>query len=204
MNYVIRNNKGVYIKIDAGGRPVSCNFKDRTLMDKNKARNVINSLPKSLKKLKFFMEAIPDIPPKVIETPQTYKPSENITRWVEQFGTCGDIFNSAVKRSNELIGILYDLDKGLLNILHSIEIEKPKDLYTGWQLYKAIRENRTQRRETKDEIQIIQNVLTNINPECVQRERIQKAVDGLFHRKYTYRIIEGSEDDENETEIHNN
>mgnify|MGYP000125695366 CR=1 FL=1 len=93
---------------------------------------------------------------------------------MEQFGTCGDIFNSAVKRSNELIGILYNLDKGLLNILHSIEIEKPKDLYTGWQLYKAIRENRTQRRETKDEIQIIQNVLTNINPECVQRERIQK------------------------------
>ncbi len=204
MDYVIRNNRGVYIKIDSGGRPVSCNFKDRTLMDRNKARNILNSLPKSLKKMKFFMEAIPEIPPRVIETPQTYKPSENITRWVEQFGTCGDIFNSAVKRSNELIGILYDLDKGLLNILHSIEIEKPKDLYTGWQLYKAIRENRTQRRETKDEIQIIQNVLTNINPECVQRERIQKAVDGLFHRKYTYRIIEGSEDDENETEIHNN
>lgn len=204
MNYAIRNNKGVYIKIDAGGRPVSCNFKDRTLMDRNKARNILNSLPKSLKKMKFFMEAIPEIPPRVIETPQTYKPSENITRWVEQFGTCGDIFNSAVKRSNELIGILYNLDKGLLNILHSIEIEKPKDLYTGWQLYKAIRENRTQRRETKDEIQIIQNVLTNINPECVQRERIQKAVDGLFHRKYTYRIIEGNEDDESETEIHNN
>lgn len=204
MDYVIRNNRGVYIKIDSGGRPVSCNFKDRTLMDRNKARNILNSLPKSLKKMKFFMEAIPEIPPRVIETSQTYKPSENITRWVEQFGTCGDIFNSAVKRSNELIGILYDLDKGLLNILHSIEIEKPKDLYTGWQLYKAIRENRTQRRETKDEIQIIQNVLTNINPECVQRERIQKAVDGLFHRKYTYRIIEGSEDDENETEIHNN
>lgn len=204
MNYVIRNNKGVYIKIDAGGRLVSCNFKDRTLMDRNKARNILNSLPKSLKKMKFFMEAIPEIPPRVIETPQTYKPSENITRWVEQFGTCGDIFNSAVKRSNELIGILYNLDKGLLNILHSIEIEKPKDLYTGWQLYKAIRENRTQRRETKDEIQIIRNVLTNINPECVQRERIQKAVDGLFHRKYTYRIIEGNEDDESETEIHNN
>ena len=119
MDYVIRNNRGVYIKIDSGGRPVSCNFKDRTLMDRNKARNVLNSLPKHMKKMKFFMEAIPEIPPRVIETPQTYKPSENITRWVEQFGTCGDIFNSAVKRSNELIGILYDLDKGLLNILLS-------------------------------------------------------------------------------------
>lgn len=204
MDYVIRNNRGVYIKIDSGGRPVSCNFKDRTLMDRNKARNVLNSLPKSLKKMNFIMEAIPEIPPRVIETPQTYKPSENITRWVDRFGTCGDIFNSAMKRSNELIGILYDLDKGLFNILHQIEIEPSKDLYTGWKLYKAIRKNRTERREAKDEIQIIQNVLTKINPECVQRERIQKAVDGLFHRKYTYRIIEGSEDDENETEIHNN
>ena len=68
MDYVIRNNRGVYIKIDAGGRPVSCNFKDRTLMDRNKARNILNSLPKSLKKMKFFMEAIPEIPPRVIET----------------------------------------------------------------------------------------------------------------------------------------
>lgn len=38
MDYVIRNNRGVYIKIDSGGRPVSCNFKDRTLMDRNKSK----------------------------------------------------------------------------------------------------------------------------------------------------------------------
>lgn len=204
MNYVIRNNKGVYIKIDAGGRPVSCNFKDRTLMDKNKARNVINSLPKSLKKLKFFMEAIPDIPPKVIKNDEPKELSENITRWVDKFGACGDVFNAAIERSNELISQLYDLDRTLLNILHTAEIEKSKDLYTGWLVYKAIRENRLIRRETKDEILIIQTILTNIKPECFQRERIQKAVDGLFHRKYTYRIIEGNEDDESETEIHNN
>ena len=194
VDYVIKNNRGVYIKL-INGRPVTCNKNDKALFERSKARNILNSLPKNLKKMHFIMEAIPDIPPKVIEN-NNYKVSENVTRWVERFGSCGDILNAARERSNELIGNLYDIDKALMNILHDVEIESSKDLYRGWIVYKAIRENRKKRREIKDEIEIIQDVLKNINPDYVQKERIQKAVDGLFHRKYTYRIIEGSEEKE--------
>lgn len=32
--------------------------------------------------------------------------------------------------------------------------------------------------------------MQNINPSCLERERIQKAIDGLFGRKYAFRIME--------------
>lgn len=55
----------------------------------------------------------------------------------------------------------------MLDILHSIEFEPPKDLYGGWQIYKAIWENRKRRRDIKDETLIINNVLEEIKPECL-------------------------------------
>ena len=84
-----------------------------------------------------------------------------------------------------------------MDILHSIELESPKDLYGGWQIYKAIRENRKRRRNIKDETMIINDVLEEINPNCLDRERIKRAIDGLIGRKYTFRVIEVEEQTEN-------
>jgi len=81
----------------------------------------------------------------------------------------------------------------LLDILHIIELESPKDLYGGWQIYKAIRENRKRRRNIKDETLIINDVLEEVKPDCLDRERIKRAIDGLFTRKYTFRIVEEEE-----------
>lgn len=83
--------------------------------------------------------------------------------------------------------------KKLLDILHIIEIEKPKDLYKGWKLYREIRVNRKERRFIKDELLIVENVLKEINPSCLQRERVQRAIDGLFNREYTFRIVDNDE-----------
>ena len=83
----------------------------------------------------------------------------------------------------------------MIDILHIIEIEKSKDLYGGWKEYKDIRTNREKRRSIKDELFIVENVLKKIDSSHLQRERIQKAVDGLFNRKYNFRIIEEDKDD---------
>ena len=50
------------------------------------------------------------------------------------------------------------------------------------------------RRNIKDELMIVENVLVEINPDCLQRERVQKAVDGLLGRKYTFRVVEEGEE----------
>lgn len=201
MDYVIKNHKNVYIRLNENGRPVTCTEHGKTLFEHSKAKNILNSLPKPLRKLGFKVEPIPDIiqKKKVIEEKdnnrEEYVPSENITRWVEKFGKCGDILGEAEARERQLLKDLKDNDKELIDILHIIEIEKSKDMFGGWKLYKRIRNNRIDRRSMKDELLIVENVLEQIkNISCLHRERIQKAINGLFSRKYTFRIVEEEEE----------
>ena len=201
MDYCIKNNKNIYIKLDDIGRPVTCVKSVRGKFEYSKAQNILNNLPKSLRIMHFKVQAIPDIVPKEekkvikkkIENREEYVVSEDISRWVDKFGKCADVLQEAEKRQNELIEELHNRDKKLLDILHIIEIEKPKDLYKGWLLYKEIRSNQKERRLIKDELLVVGNVLQEINPSCLQRGRIQRAIDGLYTREYTFRIV----DDEN-------
>jgi len=172
------------------------------LFEQSKAKNIVGSLPKTLKRLNFKVEAVPDITQKkrVIEEKdakrEEYIPSENITRWIEKFGKCGDILGEAEEREKQLVSDLNENDKELIDILHIIEIEKSKDLFSGWQLYKRIKKNRMERRSMKDELLIVENVLEQIkNISCFHREKIKKIIDGLFTRKYTFRVVEEEEAD---------
>lgn len=195
MDYVIKNSRNVYIKLDENGRPITCIESMKGKFEYSKAMNILNNLPKAIKKFDFKVEGIPEIRVKEnIETKivnkDVYIPSENIVRWVDKFGVCADILTEAKQRQDELIQELHKVDKEFLDILHIIEIEKSKDMYSGWLEYKRIRENRGKRRNIKDELLIIENVLREINPSSLQRERVQKSIDGLLNREYTFRIIE--------------
>lgn len=53
MDYVIKNHKNVFIRLNENGKAVTCLEYDKTLFDYTKAKNVLNSLPKTLKKLIF-------------------------------------------------------------------------------------------------------------------------------------------------------
>lgn len=201
MDYVIKNHKGVYIKLNENGAAVTCPEHEKGIFEYSKAENILKSLKKSLKKLKFKVEPISEIPSKeskeVIQVIKetviqgnNYELSENVSRWVDKFGACYDTLNEAKQILGDLITDLENFDKEMMDILHSIELEPPKDLYNGWKIYKKIKENRKRRRISKDEILIITNVLERIDPSCLNREQVQKAIDGLFKRKYTFRIIE--------------
>ena len=203
MDYVINNNKGVYIKLNSSGSPITCSEKDKGLFEYSKAKNILDHIPKTMKKMHFKVEAIPDVKPKSDNkvkniSKEDYVPSDNITRWVERFGACDDILSEAKSREDELLEKLKNSDNELLDILHIIEIEKPKDLYNGWIIYKKIKQNRKERRDIKDELLIIENVLKKFSDvSCLHRDRVQKAIDGLFGRKYSFRIIDIPNDDEN-------
>lgn len=201
MDYVIKNHKNVYIRLNKNGKAVTCTEKEKGIFEHSKAKNILDCLPKTLKKLKFKVEAVPDIvygqkaiDKNVIKNDE-YVISENITRWIEKFGKCGDILTEAEDREKQLLKELDKKDQELIDLLHIIEIEKSKDLFNGWQLYKRIRENRINRRSIKDELLIVENVLKRIkNISFLHREKIQKAIDGLFNRKYKFRIIEEEEE----------
>lgn len=204
MDYVIKSRKGVYIKLNENGAPVTCSDHEKGIFEYSKAMNIVKSLKKSLKKLNFKVEPLPEMKPKinkevisifkrkVIES-SNYEVSENVTRWIDRFGSCYDVLEDAEQTLKNLVVELEVCDNELLDILHIIELEPPKDLYGGWQIYKAIRENRKRRRNIKDETLIINDVLEEVKPDCLDRERIKRAIDGLFTRKYTFRIVEEEE-----------
>lgn len=208
MDYVIKTRKGVYIKLNENGTPVTCSDHEKDVFEYSKAMNIVKSLKKSLKKLNFKVEPLPEITPqsnkelvniikrKVIESIH-YEISQNVTRWIDRFGSCYDALKDAEQVLKNLVVELEACDNELLDILHIIELDPPKDLYGGWQIYKAILKNRKRRRNIKDETVIINNVLEEIKPDCLDRERIKRAIDGLIGRKYTFRVIEMEDEKEN-------
>ena len=197
LDYVIRNKAGVFIKLNENGSPITCNESQKGLFEYSKANNICASLPKTMKKMNFKVEAMLDIPQKIEEqnviTTNTYEPSENVTRWINELGRCEDIISEASNRYEELNGELSDVDLKLQDILHTIELSDKCDMYKSWQIINEIRDLRKQRRNIKDEKLVLSGIksqgITYLN-----RQSVQKCVDGLSKRKYRIRIVEEDEE----------
>lgn len=205
MDYLIANpSKTVFIRLDDNGRPVTCSKNDLQRFEYSKANNLVNNLPKTMKRFHFKTFPIPEISEKKVECDQTtkpnvisntdYIPSENITRWIEKFSVCDDIISEARIRKEELKISLSNTDKELSNRLHIIELEKRKNACQGFNEYRQIRDILQKRREIKDELLIISNVLRN-DFAGFSKENVRKSVTGLSNRKFTLRIVEEEESD---------
>lgn len=200
MDYVIKNYKNVYIRLNNNGAPVTCAEHEKTLFEQSKAKNILGSLPKTLKRLNFKVEPIPDIIASNVNEPikkkkiqnANYMISENIQQWIEKFGICDDILKEAQKRKEELLKELSNIDKQFSNLVHEIEFEGKVDLYGGWQERNRIKENREKRRRIKDELLVISSVV-KMDFRNLDRETIDKVITGLGKRKFTYRIVEEEE-----------
>ena len=198
MDYIIRNKSGLYVKLNENGTPETCNESQRGLFECSKANNICNSLPKQLKKFNFFVEAVPEIQPKIDEqnviTTNTYEPSDNVTRWINELGRCEDILSEASNRYDELNGELSDVDLKLQDILHNIELCNKCDMYTAWETINCIRDLRKKRREIKDEKLVLSGIKSQ-GITYLSRSSVQKCVDGLSKRKYRIRIVEEEEEE---------
>ena len=197
MDYVIRNKAGVFIKLNENGSPITCNESQKGLFEYSKANNICTSLPKTMKKMNFKVEAIPEIQPKVDEqkiiTTNTYVPSENVTRWIEKLGQLEDVLTEVSERNEQLNGELSDVDLKLQDILHNIELSERCDMYTAWETINSIRDLRKKRREIKDEKLVLSGIKSQ-GIAYLSRSSVQKCVDGLSKRKYRIRIVEEEED----------
>lgn len=197
VKYAIKNDKNLYIKLSQNGRVETCGKESRQLFGYQKAMNILDGLPKTLKRLKFRVEAATGTTPgeneKKTISNENYTLTEDITRWVEKFGICNDILKDAEKRKEELNTELSRLDKELSDIIHKIEFESPKDLYRGWLVYKKIKQNRESRRILKNELLIVSSV-PSLKTDKLDRQVIQKRINGLSKRKYQVRVTEEVED----------
>lgn len=191
----------MYIRLNKNGTAVTCAEHERSLFEESKARNILNGLPKTLKRLNFRLEAIPDIKSKeelvnsakkeVIEN-NNYIVPDTVKQWVEKFGICDDILKEAQKRREELNRELSEIDKAFSNIVHKIELEDRIDMYGAWKERIDVQKNRRKRREIKDEMLVISSVV-KMDFRNLDRNTIDKVVAGLAKRKFTYRMVEEDE-----------
>ena len=197
MNYVIKNSKGVYIRLNENGKAVTCSKDKRTIFEYSKAKNVVNNMQNTLKRLNFNVESLPDIISKndsneiddsnvIINNCEI---PDNILQWIEKFKICDDILKKAKIRKNELNKKLSNIDKQFCNIIHKIEFEGKVDLYSGWLERNKIKENREKRRKIKDELSIISSVI-KIGFKNINMDALNKIVGNLINRKFNYRVVE--------------
>jgi hypothetical protein len=207
VDYVIRNKYGnLFIRLDENGRPVTCCDKDKALMEYCKAKNIVKSLPKNLRKFGFSVEGVPEIKtpadkkaeqgkeasPRVIQN-NDYSPSSNVTRWIERFSGYEKDIKDAEKRGSELNSELSNVDKELTNILHEIEISSKCNMYQAWIIVNTIRTNRRKRRDIKDEKLMVDYILA-LKVKDFRFDNFNKVIEMLKHRKFVYRIVEEGDD----------
>ena len=202
MDYVITNNKKIYIKLDKNGTPQTCSKSLAQRFSYNKAMNILDHIPKQMKKFHFNVKAIPEIPEKKeknieikekqdkkVLKKENYVLSESISNWIEKLKFCDDIINEIKERKEKLCIALSNVDKELNNELHKIELEKSKNACEGYYEYKRIKIILEHRREIKDELLVISHVLQS-DYTYLQKESVEKVVNGLSKRTYKFRVTE--------------
>lgn len=189
----------MHIRLNSKGTPVTCAEHEKTLFEYSKAKNILDSLPKTLSRLNFEVEPVSDLilekdkkSEKNVIINNNYVIPDTIEQWIEKFGICDDILKEAQKRREELNRELSEVDKTFSNIVHKIELEDKIDMYGAWKERIEAQNNRRKRREIKDEMLVISSVL-KMDFRNLDRSTIDKVVRGLAKRKFTYRVAEEEE-----------
>lgn len=197
MDYIIRNNS-TYIKRNENGAAITCSQQEAEKFEYNKAKNLLSSLPKSLKKFHFRLEAIPEITPpkkpdlkekedaprKIIQEPKAIP--ESVMRWVNKVEDLNGLGKDASERLRTLNHELVHIEHVKQDILHEIELATKVNACDGYKKYRELKIILEKRREIKDEKLIVEAVLES-NVGQLAANNIRKSVEGLKSRKYRYR-----------------
>ena len=200
MDYVIKNDRNLYIRLNKQGLPVSCGQSNKGLFTNDKARNIVDNLPKHLKKLRFKVEAIPDIVnPNIVETPKVlvkdiYEQAIGISAWLNKFGEYSKTIDEAKARKEDLLLSLSNVDRKLSNELHKIELEAWKNACSGYFEYKEIKHITEERRKIKDELFIL-NCILDTDCKNLTLNKLDTLSNKLASRKFVYRIVEDENDE---------
>lgn len=209
MDYIITNpSKKLYIRLGKNGVPETCPKEMLQRFEHSKAKNILDHLPKTMKKFHFKVVPIPD---EIVHREKSVEEGKNkrreekviintyysvpdeINRWVERVKNCNDLANDASKRKDELIQALSNADKDLSNCLHKIELTKWKNGCEGYKEYKAVKNILEKRRKIKDELTVCQSIL-ECNLESMASNRIEKVVNRLSNRVFEIREVEDYSD----------
>lgn len=212
MDYLIFNSsKRLYIRLNRYGTPETCSEASAQRFEYSKAKNIISSLPKELKRLHFKVEGVPNIVGRITQrdskipissdgerktkvlTHSCYEVPECVIQWVGKVETCNFLAQDAQRRKDELVQSLSNVDKKIANITHIVLFERPQNACNGYKRYREWKRLVDERSVIKDELMVVSAILES-NIQSLASNHIRKTVEGLKTRKFTMRDTDNRED----------
>ena len=185
--WIMRDRKGNYV-------PTSCEVLAGVYSNKQANSIFQNSLSKALKSC-FHLQKI-DKPPELVkqitqeevkENTETPSRSENIQYWVDKVSDLNGLASEALHRKDILLNQLSKVDQELSDINHYIEFCN-LNAAQGYKAYKMIKDRRIIRRSIKNELDVLNIILSKKISETATDE-IHKAITGMDNRKYEPRVL---------------
>ena len=185
--WIMRDRKGKYV-------PTSCEALADIFTNKQATGIFQSNLSKALKSV-FRVQKI-DGPPKLIkqisqetvqENTEKVSTAENVQRWIDKIEGLNGLATEALHRKDELVQQLSKVDQELSDVNHYIEFCN-LNAAQGYKAYKMIKDRRIKRRSIKNELQVVDIILSKKICETATDE-IQKAIAGMDQRTYEPRVL---------------
>lgn len=185
--WIMRDRKGKYV-------PTSCEALADIFTNKQAIGIFQSNLSKALKSV-FRVQKI-DEPPKLIkqisqetvqENTEKVSTAENVQRWIDKIEGLNGLATEALHRKDELVQQLSKVDQELSDVNHYIEFCN-LNAAQGYKAYKMIKDRRIKRRSIKNELQVVDIILSKKICETATDE-IQKAIAGMDQRTYEPRVL---------------
>lgn len=185
--WIMRDRKGKYV-------PTSCEALADVFSNKQATGIYQSNLSKALKSV-FRVQKI-DEPPKLIkqisqetvqENTEKVSTAENVQRWIDKIEGLNGLATEALHRKDELVQQLSKVDQELSDVNHYIEFCN-LNAAQGYKAYKMIKDRRIKRRSIKNELQVVDIILSKKICETATDE-IQKAIVGMDQRTYEPRVL---------------
>ena len=194
--FVITNGR-VWLKQEKTGQWISTNqFSQATkILKKDKAESVMANLPKTMRRLDFFIQEIEEdfFEPetktltfdKNISLPEIVPDFEDIKNIVSQFDK---LYETMLASESFLRFKLKGVEEKQQDLLHAVEFNS-YNACEGFKKYKEIKLVREERRKIKDSLLIIQ-ILKESLKEGYRPNELTNRIEGLENRKYSVRFDE--------------
>nr|DAQ69080.1 MAG TPA: G protein pathway suppressor 2, SMRT, TBL1, co-repressor, TRANSCRIPTION [Caudoviricetes sp.] len=185
--WIMRDRHGRYV-------PTSCEALADVFSNKQATGIFQSNLSKALKSV-FRVQKI-DEPPKLIkqisqetvqENTEKVSTAENVQRWIDKIEGLNGLATEALHRKDELVQQLSKVDQELSDVNHYIEFCN-LNAAQGYKAYKMIKDRRIKRRSIKNELQVVDIILSKKICETATDE-IQKAIAGMDQRTYEPRVL---------------
>lgn len=155
-----------------------------TRYSKDKAQNILKSLPKRWKKFHMKIHIVPG-EVEIIKYEELSIGDEVKTFFEEAQG----LSNKLKERLEQLSRDQSEIDKAKVDIEHKIEFSEKVSACDGWKYFALLKDVLVKRRKIKDDIAYISYILGSTIKECGEGKQLN-FINGMENRQYRARVLE--------------